>query len=174
MMPAVAVFVIVVMAAVRTTFGLKRGLHLHELRSKAMKHLFDHVVGPNAKSVVSNFSRQVPVSQMPRKAHELMGIFVSDFYNQLRSSLNLQPPPIFQLQAIAIGHRNGLRKVKEDIFAMIRGEANTAAMARVKIESERSCRVFRWPMPGGLMNGDAMSRSTVNGSVMHSQTQYMK
>jgi hypothetical protein len=164
MMPTVAVFVIVVMAAVSTAFGLERGLHLHELRSKAMKHLFDHVVGPNAKSVVSNFSRQVPVSQMPRKAHELMGIFVSDFYNQLGSSLNLQPPAIFQLQAIAIGHRNGLRKVKEDIFAMIRSQANTAAMARVEIERQSACSFFLRPMPGRAMNG----------SIAHCHPQYRK
>jgi hypothetical protein len=164
MMPTVAAFVIVVMAAVRTTFGLERGLHLHDLRSKAMKHFFDHVVGPNAKSVVSNFSRQVPVSQMPRKAHELMGIFVSDFHNRLRSSLNLQPPPIFQLQAIAIGHRNSLRKVKQDVFTMIGSQANTAAVARVEIESQGTCRFFLRPMPSG----------TMNGSTAHCHPQYRK
>jgi hypothetical protein len=164
MMPIVAVFVIVIMAAVRTTFGLKWGLQLRELRSKAMKHLFDHVVGPNTKSVVSNFSRQVPVSQMPRKAHELMGILMADFHNQLLSSLNLQPPPIFQLQAIAIGHRDGLRKVKEDIFAIICSQANTAAVARVEIESESACRFFFRPMAGGA----------VNGSIAHCCPQYRK
>jgi hypothetical protein len=161
MMP---VFVIVVMAAVRTTFGLEGGLHLHELRSKAMKHIFDHMVGANTKSVVSNFSRQVAVSQMPRKAHELMGIFVSDFHNQLGSSLNLQPPSIFQLQAITIGHCNGLRKVKQDIFAMIRSQANTAAVARVEIERQSPCRFFLRPTPRGAMNR----------SITHCHPQYMK
>jgi hypothetical protein len=162
MMPTV--FVIVVMTAVRAALGLKRGLHRQELRSKAMKHIFDYVVGPNTKGMASNFSRQVPVSQMPRKAHELMGIFVSDFHNQLRSSLNLQPPAIFQLQAIAIGHCNGLRKVKEDIFAMIRSQANTAAMARIKIERQSAYRFFFRPMSGGAMNG----------SIAHCHPQYRK
>ena len=133
MMPTVAVFVI--LAAVRAAFGLEGGLHIHELRSKAMEHILDHVVGPNTKNVVSNFSRQVPVSQMPRKAHELMGIFVSDFDNQLRSSLNLQPPAVFQLQAISIGHGNRFRKIKKDIFSLIGSQANSATMARVEIES---------------------------------------
>jgi len=164
MMPIVAVFVIVIMAAVRTTFGLKRGLQLHELRSKTMKHLFDHVVRPNTKSVVSNFSWQVPVSQMPRKAHKLMGILVADFHKQLLSSLNLQPPPIFELQAIAIGHRNGLRKVKQDIFAMIRSQANTPAMASIKIERQSACRFFLRPMPG----------RTMNRSIAHCHPQYRK
>jgi hypothetical protein len=132
MMLTLAVFVIV--AAVRAAFGLKGCLHLHELRSKAMEHIFDHVVGSNPKKVVSNFSRQVPVSQMPRKTQELMGIFVSDFDNRLRSSLNLQPPPVFQLQAISIGHGNRFRKVKKDIFSLVRSQANTSAVARIEIE----------------------------------------
>jgi hypothetical protein len=162
MMPTVAVFVIV--ATVRAAFGLKRCLHLNELRSKAMEHILDHMVGPNPKNVVSNFSRQVPVSQMPRKAHELMGIFVPDFHNRLRSSLNLQPPAIFQLQAIAICHRHGLRKVKQDIFAMIRSEANAAAMACVKIECQSACLFVLRPVPGGAMNG----------SIAHCHPQYRK
>jgi hypothetical protein len=122
------------------------------------------MVGPNPKNVASNFSRQVPVSQMPRKAHELMGIFVPDFHNRLRSSLNLQPPAIFQLQAIAICHRDGLRKVKQDIFAMIRSEANAAAMACVKIECQSACLFVLRPVPGGAMNG----------SIAHCHPQYRK
>jgi hypothetical protein len=156
MMPTVAMVVMVAVAAVRAAFGLEGGLHLHEICSKAMEHILDHMVGPNTKNVVSNFSRQVPVSQMPRKAHELMGIFVSDFDNQLRSSLNLQPPAVFQLQAISIGHGNRFRKVKKDIFSLIGSQANAAAMAPVKIESERACRFFLRPMPGGAMNGSAL------------------
>jgi hypothetical protein len=162
MMPTLAVFVIV--AAVGAAFGLKGGLHLHELRSKAIEHIFDHVVGSNPKNVVSNFSRQVPVSQMPRKAQELMGIFVSDFDDRFRSSLNLQPPAVFQLQAISIGHGNRFRKVKKDIFSLVRSQANSTAMARIKIECQSARRLFLRPVPGG-----AMSRSAV-----HRRPQYRK
>jgi hypothetical protein len=156
MMPTLAVFVIV--AAVGAAFGLKGGLHLHELRSKAIEHIFDHVVGSNPKNVVSNFSRQVPVSQMPRKAQELMGIFVSDFDDRFRSSLNLQPPAVFQLQAISIGHGNRFRKVKKDIFSLVRSQANSTAMARIKIERQSARRLFLRPVPGGAMSGSAVHR----------------
>jgi hypothetical protein len=114
--------------------------------------------------MVSNFSRQVPVSQMPRQAHELTGIFVSDFHNRLRSSLNLQPSPVFQLQAISIGHGNRFRKVKKDIFSVIRSQANSAAMARVEFKSESACRFFLRPVAGGAMNG----------SIAHCHPQYRK
>ena len=174
MMPILPMGAMVAVASVSAAFGLERDLHLYKIRSEAKEHILDHVVGPNAKNLVSNFSWQMPISQMPRKARQLIGIFMSDFDNELRRSLNLEPSTIFKLQAVSISHGNCLGKVEQDIFTLIPSQANAASMARVKIESERSCRVFRWPTPGGLMNGGAMSGSTVNGSVMHSHTQYMK
>ena len=74
---------------------------------------------------------------------------MSDFDNVLRGGLNLQPPSVFQLQPISIRHGNGLWQVEKNIFPLIRGKANAAAMARVKIESERACCFFFRPMPSG-------------------------
>jgi hypothetical protein len=142
----------VAVAAVSTTFGLERGLHFRELRAEAVEHLLDHMVGPNAENLVPNFSRQMPVSEVPSQARKLVGISVPNFDNMLRSSLNHQPPPILKLQTISISHRNRLRKVEKDIFPFVRSQANAAAMARVKIESEGACSVFPRPMASGPMN----------------------
>jgi hypothetical protein len=152
MMSLVIVIVMVAVAAVGAAFGLEGGPCLYKIRSEATEHVLDHMVGPNAKNLVSNLSRQMPIAQMPCKAHELIGIFMSDFDNELRRGLNPQPPPIFELQAISIGHRNCFRKIEKDIFTLIRSQANAAAMARVKIESESARRLFVRPMPGGAMN----------------------
>jgi hypothetical protein len=176
MMPILTMAAMMAVAGVSAAFGLETDLHLYEIRSKTDEHILDHVVRPNAKNLFSNLSRQMPISQMPRKARQLIGIFMSDFDNELRRSLNLEPSTIFKLQAISISHGNRLGKVEQDIFALIPSQANAASMARVKIESERSCHFFRRPIPGGPMNGGTMSGSTLNGSVMrsHSHTQYMK
>jgi hypothetical protein len=56
------------------------------------------------------------------------------------------------LQAISISHGNRLGEVEQDIFALIPSQTDAASMPRVEIESERSCRIFRWPIPGGPMN----------------------
>ena len=158
MVPTLIMVVMVAVAAVSAAFGLEGGLHLYKIRSEAKQHLLDHMVGPNAKNVVSNFSRQMPISQMPRQARELIGVFMPDFDNELRSRPNLQPPPIFKLHAVSIGHRNRFGKVEKDILALIRSQANAAAMARVEVESESACRLFLRPMLGGAMNGSAMHR----------------
>jgi hypothetical protein len=176
MMPVLPMGAMVAVAGVSAAFGLERDLHPCKVCSEAKEHILDHVVGPDAKNLVSNFSRQMPISQMPREARQLIGIFMSDFDNELRRSLNLEPSTIFKLQAISISHGNRLGKVEQHIFALISSQANTASMPRVEIESERSCCVFRRPIPSGSMNGSAMSGITVNGSVMrsHGHTQYMK
>ena len=97
------------------------------------------MIGPDAKNLVSNLRRQMAVSQMPGKARKLIGILVPHFDEWLRSSLHLQPPAIFELQAISFAHRYRFRKVEKDIFSLIRRQANAAAMARVEIERECAC-----------------------------------
>jgi hypothetical protein len=54
-------------------------LRLYKIRSEAMEHILNHMVGPNVKNLVSNFGRQMPISQMPSKAHELIEILMPDF-----------------------------------------------------------------------------------------------
>src|SRR5579864_9502546 len=136
MMPILPMSAMVAVAGVSAAFGLERDLHLYKICTETKEHVFDHVVGPNAKNLVSNFSRQMPISQMPRQTSKLVGVFMPDFNNKLRCGLNLEPSPIFKLQAISISHSNRLGKVEQDIFALIPSQANAASMARVKIESE--------------------------------------
>jgi hypothetical protein len=88
-MPALTMRAMVAVAGVGATFGLKRGLHVCEIRSKTNEHILDHVVRPNAKDLVSNFSRQMPISQMPRKTSQLAGICMPNFNNELRGCPDL-------------------------------------------------------------------------------------
>jgi hypothetical protein len=110
------------------------------------------MVGANAKNSLSNFSRQMPIAQVPSKPHQLIAIFMPDFDHKFGCRSNLEPPSVFQLQTIPIGHRNRLRKIEKDLFVLIRRQANPAAMARVKIQRESVSRPFLRPLPRGAMN----------------------
>jgi hypothetical protein len=87
-MLAVNMAVMVFVATISAAFGLEGDLNFEKVRSEATEHILDHMVRPNAKNLVSNFSRQMPISQMPSKARELIGIFMPDFDNELSSRLN--------------------------------------------------------------------------------------
>jgi hypothetical protein len=129
MMLLVIMVVMVAVSAIGAAFGLKGGMNFYKIRSEATEHVLDDMVGTNAKDVVSNLRRQMAISQMPREAYKLMRIFVPDFDNSFGGGLNSEPPPIFQLQAISIGHGNRFVKIEKDVFALICRQANAASMA---------------------------------------------
>jgi hypothetical protein len=69
MMPAVAMIVMVVaVPAVCAALGLEGNLDLHKVGSETEEHIFNYMVGTNAKNLASNFCRQVPVAKVPSKA----------------------------------------------------------------------------------------------------------
>jgi hypothetical protein len=157
MMMLAVMMLVMVAVPVSAAFGLERCRDRLKMCPEAAEHVLDHVVGPNPKNLILNFSRQMPIAQVPRKAHELDRIFMSDFYEVLGSSLNLQPPAIVQLQSISVGHGNRLRKIEENIVALICRQSKAAAVARVKVESKRACRLFLRPL----------ARREINCSTMH-------
>jgi hypothetical protein len=137
--------VVVPMPTISPTFGLKWSRHLGELRAEPRQHRLDHVVGADAQGVVPNFGWQMPITQVPPQAGELPGIRMPDFDERLLGRANFQPPAVLELQAIAIRHCNGLRKIEQNIVAFVRREANPPAVALFEIESENSYRCVRGP-----------------------------
>ena len=97
MTPTLRIVVTVAVAAVSAAFGLERRLQLYKIRSVSVEYFLDHVIRPNEKNLISNFSRQMPIAQMPGEAYKLIGILMSDFNDRLRSRLDFQPSPIVQL-----------------------------------------------------------------------------
>ena len=80
---------VMVAVPVSSTFGLESSLNLCEICSEATEHVFDHVIRPNQENMVSNFSRQMPIAQVPGKTNHLCRIFVSDFYKLFGGGQNL-------------------------------------------------------------------------------------
>jgi hypothetical protein len=155
MMPTVTSTVAAV-AAVSAGFGLEGRLQSYQISAESTEHVLDHMVGPNAENLVSNFSRQMPISQMPGKPGKLVGIFVPDFHNELWSGVNFYPSAIFKLQSISIGHRYRFLEIENDILTLVTNQPDAAAMARVKIECESARRFFFRPMAGRAMNGSGV------------------
>jgi len=63
-MLAVMMFMVVAVT-VSAAFRLEGGLNPLKIRPQATEHVFYYMVGPNKKNVVSNFGRQMPITQVP-------------------------------------------------------------------------------------------------------------
>jgi hypothetical protein len=101
------------MLTVGAALGLKRNVCPRQFRPEAAKHFLDDMVRTNAKRMIANLCGQVPISQVPGKAHKLTAILMSDFHSQLWCGLNPEPPPVFQLQTISVSHCNCMRKIEQ-------------------------------------------------------------
>src|SRR5215472_8634085 len=99
------VVAVVVATAIGATLGLKRCFDSFQLGSETTQHLFDHTIGPDAKSTIANLRRKVPISEMPGEPHELMRIPMPDLHNRFGSGFNPQPASVIHLHPIAVGHR---------------------------------------------------------------------
>jgi len=144
--------VVLSVATVGATLGLKRRPDRHQIRPEAIEHGFDHMVGSNAKNRDIDLRRQMPVPEVPGKTCELPWISVPDLYNRLHCRLYLEPSPIVQPQSVAIGHSNSFGQIEEHLFTLIRQQADTPAVTVFEIESDGPRGVVRWPMPRGSMN----------------------
>jgi hypothetical protein len=89
MMLGLIMLVVMIMVTVSAALRLKTGLHLCKIRSKAMKHILNHVIGPNTKSVVSNFCRQMTISEMPRDGHEPLNSPMPDLHKRFSGGYDL-------------------------------------------------------------------------------------
>src|SRR5215510_3922541 len=102
----------------------------------------------------------MPISEMPSQAHKLTKVPMPDFNDKFRCCLNSEPSSIIKLQAVAVCHSNGVRKIKQQILAKIISQTNAAAVSLIKVQSKRAHGALAGPPSSG-----SMSASTRKGSV---------
>src|SRR5262249_39123258 len=149
----------VAVTAIGAALGLKGPLEHSEIGSEVPQHGLDDVIRPDAKNLVSNLRRQVPVSEVPGDTEELIGIPMSHLDDELGRRLDPEPPPVLELEALAVGHRHCLRKIDQDLLAVVGHQSNATAMPRVEGKRERASGQLSRPVPGGSVNEGAVHES---------------
>jgi hypothetical protein len=147
-----AVVIAMVIAAVRSTFWLERRQTLHERRSEAAQHPFDHVIGPDAKRLTPDLGRHMSVAQMPREPYKLTRIRVSDVDDGFRRCPNDEPRPVIELNAVSIAHCDRRGQIEKDLVALIGDQAYAPTMPVLEIERDRADGKFLRPFAGTSMN----------------------
>jgi hypothetical protein len=71
MVMVISVMSVMMALTVGAAFRLESALYRLKMCSEAAEHIFDHVVRPNPKSMLSDLGWQMPITQVPAKAHQL-------------------------------------------------------------------------------------------------------
>ena len=126
----------VTMAVVSATFGLKGRLQVDETRSEAVQHIFDDMIWSNAQRLTSEFGWDMSIAEMPRQTHQLTRILVGDVDDGFRRRSNDEPTAVLDLQAVSIAHRRRGVQMKKHLVALIGDQADTTTVPIVVIEGE--------------------------------------
>src|SRR5215831_17718930 len=89
-----AMMVVVLMAVIGSPLGLERGVDPREISAKPAEHVLDHVVGPNSKDLIADFSRQMSVAEMPGQACKLIRIVMPNLDHELGRRPHLEPSSV--------------------------------------------------------------------------------
>src|SRR5262245_12163451 len=108
----VMMMVVIVGGAVCAAFRLESCVDFLERGSETLQHFLHYVIRPNAEHVSANLGRQVAISKVPSKAHQLVAVFVTDFHQQLACCGDPKPGSVIELEAIAVGHGDRLWQIK--------------------------------------------------------------
>lgn len=123
-------------ACIGSTFGIERRFDRDHFCAETFHHIFDDVVAANAKSLADNLRRQMPVTEMPSDAHEMMRIGTANLDQRFRRGDHLDQAPVFEHQCIATAQRSGFFKVQKKFHAARAGHRQATAMPVVEIEHD--------------------------------------
>src|SRR6516162_11962931 len=98
MIVVIVTMAVIVASTVGPAFGLKGFLNLLECCSETSQHFFNHVVGADTESDLANFGREMAISQMPGKPHQLMAVLVTDFHERLGGGRDPKPGSVVELK----------------------------------------------------------------------------
>src|SRR5215470_11029380 len=119
MLMVIVMVMMIVGGTVSPTFRLKSSLHTVKSGTESLEHFFNHVIGPDPQGVFANLREEMPISQMPGQSHQLMMVRVSDLYQRFGSGVDPQPGTVVELEAVAVGHRDCLRQIKQDVVTEV-------------------------------------------------------
>jgi len=151
----VVMTVFVIMLAMRMRLGgligaavrLEGRLDMGDLGAQSAHHVLQHMVAADAQPVGQHFHMHVPVAEVVGGARQLPRVGAAHFGEFFRRRDNLDQPPVFQDQRIAVAKRHGIRQVEQEFSPAHAGHGNPATMPSIVIENDG---IDRRRLPGAL------------------------
>src|SRR2546423_8348929 len=95
----------------RGRLGIERRLDSIRYADEPLHHLLQHMIKPDAETLVAELNIRVPVADVPGEPHEIERCVRTYFDQRFRPSSHDDKRSIFQLQRIAITQHDRTGKV---------------------------------------------------------------
>ena len=142
-MPVIMVMMIVIVAMNRrggdigAAFRIERRFDFDDCRAKAPRHVFDHVIAPDAQAFLQEFGRQMPIAQVPGDAHERGRVGAANLRQTFGCGDDFDDAPVLQRQAVAGAQHHGFGQIEQEGEPAHAGHGDAAAIAVFIIEDDR-------------------------------------
>src|SRR5882757_5377665 len=157
--------------------GIERRIDWCRERAKALEHVLQHMIAPDAKAVVHELDVGVAVADVPGEPHEIERCFRADLDQPLRLSGHHDDRAVLQHEAIAVTHGHGLIEIEQQPRALLAGQYNAPPLAVIGVEHDAvdclangptsrrpDCRNTLWRTHGGgLRTRSSRSARIISG-----------
>jgi hypothetical protein len=120
--------------AVGATLRIEGRFDLDDAGAEAPHHFFDDMIAADPKTSRCDLRLQMPVTEMPGHAHQMMRILAADFGQRLGRGHDLDQPPVFEHQRIATAQRRRDLQIEQKLKPTRSGHGDPPAMAIIEIE----------------------------------------
>ena len=105
--------------------------------AEAPRHIFDHMIAPDAQALFQQFGRQVTVAQMPGDSHKRGRVGGANLRQLLRRGDDFDDPSVLKRQPVAGAQHHGVRQVEQKSEAAHAGHCDAPAIALVIFKDDR-------------------------------------
>jgi hypothetical protein len=129
-------------AGIGAALGIERRFDLDHASPQSLHHRLDDMIAPDAQAPGRDLRRQMTVTEMPGKPHQMLGIAASDLGQRLRRGDDLDQPVIVKHQRVTTSQHGCGFQIEQKFKAARSPHRHPPPVTIVEIENDGIGRRF--------------------------------
>src|SRR5664279_4152539 len=103
----------------RRGFRIEGRVEQRKLRAKAMQHILQHMIAPDAQSVADDLHVGVAVAEMPGQPHAIERVASRNLHELLLFARYQYDRPVIEQQTVAVAQAHRLCEIEQKLRALL-------------------------------------------------------
>jgi hypothetical protein len=152
----VVMMMMALVMVVGAALGIKRRFDRLKPGTEAAQHILDHMIAPDAQPLADDLHVDVTITDVPRKARQIVGVGGGDFDERLGPADHADDRAVVEHETVAVAERGGLRQIEQKFGAALTAQHHPPAMALMRIEEDGVDGARFIPVSGGFDGARAL------------------